>query len=274
MNFAFGHVGEHVLKFRFLLTSQFNFTEFALTVQCNFTRFLLVTNNSNFVTRSRNTGQTEDFHRNGRTCFQYFLTQFVTHRTNAAVFETTQNDIALVQGTFANQDGSNRATTFIQEGFDNRTARHTFTHSFQFQYFGLQQDSIQQFVDTGTRFRRNVNELALAAPLFRHDAVLGQFVFNAIWIRFRFIDFVDCNNYRHTCRFRVLDSFDSLRHHAVVCCNNQNNDIRCLSTTSTHGGKRGVTRGVQEGDHTVVSFNVVRTDVLSNAARFARGHFR
>ena len=274
MNFTISHVSEHVFKFRFLLTSQFNFTEFALTIQCNFTGFLLVTNHGDFVTSRRNTGQTEDFHRNGRTRFQDFLTQFVTHRTNATVFKTTEYDVAFVQRTFTHQYGSNRTTTFIQEGFDNRTARHTLTDSLQFQNFSLQQNSIQQLIDTGTRFRRNVDELALAAPLFRHDAVLGQFVFNAIRIRFWFIDLVDCNHYRHTCRFRVLDCFDSLRHHAVVCCNNQNNDIRCLSTTSTHGGKRGVTRGIQEGDHTVVSFNVVRTDVLSDAACFARGHFR
>ncbi len=32
--------------------------------------------------------------------------------------------------------------------------------------------------------------------------------------------------------------------------------------------------GVQEGDHAVFSFNVVCTNVLGNAARFARGNFR
>ena len=234
MNFAFSHVSEHVLKFRFLLTRQFDFTEFALTIQRNFTRFLLVTNHGHFITRSRNTGQTEDFHRNGRTRFQNFLTQFVTHRTNATVFETAQNDVALVQSTFANQNGCHRTTTFIQEGFDNRTAGHTVTYRFQLQNFSLQQDSIQQVINTGTRFRRNRDELRFAAPLFRHNAVLRQFVFNAIHIRFRFVDLVDRNHYRHLSRFCVLDSFDSLWHHAIVGSDNQNNDIRCLRTTSTH----------------------------------------
>ena len=55
VNFAFGHVGEHVLKLRFLLTSQFNFTEFTLTIQRNFTCFFLVTHNGHFVTGSRYT---------------------------------------------------------------------------------------------------------------------------------------------------------------------------------------------------------------------------
>ncbi len=119
-----------------------------------------------------------------------------------------------------------------------------------------------------------MNELAFTAPLFRQNAVLGQFVLNAIRIGFRLIDFVHRNHDRHTCRFRVLDSFDSLRHHAVVCRYHQNHDIRCLGAASTHRSKRGVTWGVQEGDHPVVSFNVVSTDVLGNAARFARGYFR
>ena len=234
MNFAFGHVREHVLKFRFLLTSQFHFTEFTLTVQSHFTRFLLVTYNGHFVTRGRNTGQTQDFHWNGWTRFQHFLTQFVTHRTNATVFETTQYDVTLVQGTFTNQNGRYRTTTFIQEGFDNRAARHTFTNRFQLQNFSLQQDGVQQVVDTGTGFCRNRDELRFAAPLFRHNAVLGELVLNAIHIGFWLIDFVDRNNQRHLRRFRVLDSFNGLWHHAIVCCDNQYNDIRCLSTTSTH----------------------------------------
>src|SRR5699024_12835329 len=83
-------------------------------IQSNFTRFLPVTYNGNFITRSRYAGQAEDFHRNGRTRFQHFLTQFVTHHTNTTVFEATQNDIALVQSTFTYQNGSNRTTTFIE----------------------------------------------------------------------------------------------------------------------------------------------------------------
>ena len=179
-----------------------------------------------------------------------------------------------MQRTFAYQNGCNRTTTFIEEGFDHRAARHTVANRFQLQNFSLQQDSIQQIVNTGTGFSGYRDELRFAAPLFRHNAVLRELVFNAIKVRFRLINFVHRNDQRYLRRFRVLDSFDSLRHHAVVCRHDQNHDIRRLRTTSTHRSKRGVTRGIQEGDHTVVGFNVVRTDVLGNAARFARGHFR
>ncbi|MNZ77087.1 hypothetical protein D3C78_956120 [compost metagenome] len=205
-----------------------------MTVQRNFTRFLLVTHHSRFITRGWNAGQTQDLNRNRRTCRGHFATQFVTHRTHAAVFEATQNDIALVQRTFLYQHGSNRTTTFIQEGFDNHTAGHAAAYRFQFENFGLQQDGVQQLVDTGTGFRRYVNELRFAAPLFRHNAVLRQFLLNAVRIGFRLVNFVHCNNQRHLRCFRMLDSFDGLRHYAVVGSNNQNNDVSRLSTTGTH----------------------------------------
>ncbi|CSC07544.1 Uncharacterised protein [Vibrio cholerae] len=70
----------------------------------------------------------------------------------------------------------------------------------------------------------------------------------------------------------MLDSLDGLWHYAIVRCNNQYYDIRCLCTTSTHSGKRRVSRSIQEGDHAVWRFNVVSTDVLSNTTRFTRSN--
>ena len=71
----------------------------------------------------------------------------------------------------------------------------------------------------------------------------------------------------------MLDSFDSLRHHAIVRCNHQNNDIRCLRTTGTHGGKRGVSRSIQERDSAFIGSHMICTDMLGNTARFAGGDF-
>ena len=70
----------------------------------------------------------------------------------------------------------------------------------------------------------------------------------------------------------MLNSFDGLRHYAVVCSHNQNHDVSCLGTTSTHCGKRSVTRGVEERDHAAFGFNVVCTDVLSNTTGFASSY--
>ena len=70
----------------------------------------------------------------------------------------------------------------------------------------------------------------------------------------------------------MLDGFDGLRHDAVIGSDDQYHDIGRLGTTGTHGGKRGVTRSIQEGDHATVGFDVVGTDVLGNTTGFASGN--
>ena len=119
-----------------------------------------------------------------------------------------------------------------------------------------------------------MNELRIAAPLFRDDAVLRQLVLDTIRIGLGLIDLVHGHDHRYTSSFRVLDGFDGLRHDAVVGRHHQDDHVGGFRTASTHGGKRRVTRGIQEGHATVVIFHMVGTDVLGNTARFASGDFR
>ena len=67
----------------------------------------------------------------------------------------------------------------------------------------------------------------------------------------------------------MLDRLDRLRHDTVVGGHHEDDDIGRLGTTSTHGGKRCVTRRVQEGDATMFAFDVVGTDMLGDATGFA-----
>ena len=60
---------------------------------------------------------------------------------------------------------------------------------------------------------------------------------------------------------------------AVVCSDNQNNDIGYVRSPSPHGGKGFVTRSVEEGDRSLAPFDGVRTDVLGDASRFPSRHF-
>ena len=60
------------------------------------------------------------------------------------------------------------------------------------------------------------------------------------------VDLVDRDHDWNPSRFGVLDSLFGLRHHAVVGGDHQNHDVSCLSTTGTHGGKRLMTRCVEE----------------------------
>ena len=67
----------------------------------------------------------------------------------------------------------------------------------------------------------------------------------------------------------MVNRLNGLRHNAVVCRNNQNDNIGNLCTTSTHSGKGLVTWGIDEGNLTAVNGDLRSTDCLSNAASLA-----
>jgi hypothetical protein len=46
----------------------------------------------------------------------------------------------------------------------------------------------------------------------------------------------------------VRDGFDRLRHHLIVSCDDQDDDVGDLRAAGAHGGERFVARRVQERD--------------------------
>ncbi|CSC60458.1 Uncharacterised protein [Vibrio cholerae] len=137
------HVREHVLQFRLLLTRQFHFAELTCTVVSHFTRFTLITYYGCFITGRWNTRQTQDFNWDRWARFFNFVTDFITHCTNAAIFLATQNNVTLTQSARLNQNSCYRTTAFIQTRFDDHARRHTLFHRFQLKNFSLQQNSFQ-----------------------------------------------------------------------------------------------------------------------------------
>ena len=65
----------------------------------------------------------------------------------------------------------------------------------------------------------------------------------------------------------MRNRFLRLRHHAVVCCNDQDCDVGHLRTTRAHGRERLVPRGVEECDLPSVVLDLVSADVLRDAPR-------
>ena len=61
------------------------------------------------------------------------------------------------------------------------------------------------------------------------------------------VDLVDRDHDRHVGRLGVVERLDGLRHDAVIGRDDEHRDVGDLGTTSTHGGERLVTRGVDEG---------------------------
>ena len=174
-----------------------------------------------------------------------------------------------MQGTGLNQHGCNRATSLVQTGFNDKTFCHCFDRCGQFQNFSLQQDVFQQGIDTLSGFCRNRNKRNVATVFFRNDVFCNEFLRNAIDVGSLFINLVDCHNDRNASRFRMRNRFLRLRHDAIVSSDNQNNDIGRFRTTGTHSSKSFMARSIEESHNTATGFDVIRTDMLGNATRFA-----
>ena len=69
----------------------------------------------------------------------------------------------------------------------------------------------------------------------------------------------------------MIDRLDGLRHDAVVGSHHQDDDVGGLSTTGSHLGERSVARRVDEGDLLAVALDLIRTDVLGDAAGLTVG---
>src|SRR5580693_700996 len=99
----------------------------------------------------------------------------------------------------------------------------------------------------------------------------------------RFIDFID-RNYQSDFAlvlFYEPDNFFCLRHDAVICCNDKNNNVRHSGASCAHGRKSSMAWSVKKGDGlwpicitSVSGWNWHRKspDVLSDTASLALGH--
>ena len=142
----------------------------------------------------------------------------------------------------------------------------------QLEYLGLQQHRLQKAVDAIARLGRDLGELDVTAPLFRHDLLGHQLLHDPVRVCIRLVHLVDRDHDRHLRRTCVLDRLLGLRHHAVISGNDKDDDVGGLGASGTHRREGGVTRGVEERNHAVVGLHVIRTDVLRDTAGLARGH--
>ena len=67
--------------------------------------------------------------------------------------------------------------------------------------------------------------------------------------------------------------FARLRHHAVVGSDHQDDDVGRFRAPGTHRGERLVARRIEESEHAARRLDVVRADVLRDAARFTGSDF-
>ena len=166
--------------------------------------------------------------------------------------------------TTCNQNSSNRAATTVKLSLKNVTRRKSVWIGLQLKDICLQKNSLEKIVDAQILLSGNVNKHVLSAPLLRNNTVLGELLTNAGRIRTWLINLVDGNNNWNTSSLCMVDRLNGLRHNAVVCSNNQDDNIGNLCTTSTHSGKGLVTWGINEGNLTAVNGDLRSTDCLCN----------
>src|SRR5690606_37653340 len=128
--------------------------------------------------------------------------------------------------------------------------------------FCNEQDRLKQLLQAHPLLSGYIHEDVISAPIFWYDAMLRQLLLDPLWIRLWLIDLIHCDDDRHVSGLRMVDRFDSLRHDAVVGCDDEDGDVRHLSTTCPHRRERFVTRRVEERDLLALDLHLICPDVL------------
>ena len=138
----------------------------------------------------------------------------------------------------------------------------------QILHVGDQQNHFEQQVEICLGLGRNRHHDGIAAPVFGQQAAIGKLLLDAVGLRVRLVDLVDRDDDRNLGGFGVVDGFERLRHDAVVGRDHQHHDIGDLGAAGAHAGERFVARRIDEDDLLAVLFDVIRADVLRDAAGF------
>ena len=146
----------------------------------------------------------------------------------------------------------NSTSSLVDSGFKNLTDSPTVRISLQLKHFSLQEDSIQEIIDTNLLQSRYFAVQSLSTPFFRHETQIGELLLYSVRVCLREITLVDGYNDRNLCSFSMVDGFPCLRHDTVVCRNNKYYDICNLSSSGSHHTECSVTRSIQEYDFTLI----------------------
>ena len=117
----------------------------------------------------------------------------------------------------------------------------------------------------------NLGELGVAAEVGGLQAVLGELGFHAVHVGGRQVALVDGDDDGFPRFFGVFDRLDRLRHDAVIGGDDEDDDVGDVGAAGAHVGENRVARSVEEGDFLIVVDDLIGTDVLGDATRFAGG---
>src|SRR5579862_3734679 len=225
--------------------------------------------------RVRRTIEPEDLHRFAGERLLDLLAPVVEERLHTPVRGTGHDGVPDLQGAALHEHRRDGAAADVESRLDDRAGRLRVRIRLRAD-LGVcdEQDPRQQVVETLLGFCRDGRELRCPAPLLRLETFGRELGLHPVRVRVRQIDLVDGDDDRHVGSSRVRDRLLRLRHDAVVGGDDENGDVRHLRTAGAHGGERLVARRVEECDLPAVDVDLVRADVLRDAARFRLDHLR
>ena len=174
------------------------------------------------------------------------VSAIVKHGSNLAVDVAYNEIVAGVERAVLHEDGGHRAAAAIEFGFEHDARCSAFWSGLQLREIGDQADHFEQKIQIGFLFRRDVDENRFAAPVFRHQAAIGELFLHAIGHGVGLVDLVDCDNDGNFRGMRVIDGFDRLRHHAIIGSHDQHDDVSGLGAARTHASEGFVTGRIEK----------------------------
>ena len=181
-----------------------------------------------------------------------------------------------MEGTALDDDVGDRTATAVEVRLDGDTlglhvrVDHELVAELD---VGREEHLLQQRLDIGALLGGDVDEHGVAAVLLGDQTVLGELATDLVRGRALLVDLVHRDHDRDLGGLGVVDRLHRLRHDTVVGGHDQDGDVGGLGTTGTHGGERLVTRGIQQGQQTLLVVDLHRhlvgTDVLGDAAGLA-----
>ena len=203
----------------------------------------------------------------------------VKHGAHFAVHIAHYKVVAVAQGAVLHQQRRHWSAPAIQLGFEDHAGCRTIRGRLQFLQVGHQADHFHQQVQVGFLLGRDIHEYRGPAPVFRHQAAVGQLLLDPIRQSVGLVDLVDRNNDGHFRGVSVVNGFERLRHHAVIGGHHQHDDVSGFGSARPHAGEGFVAGRVEEYDLAAVCRRVlvqngyfVRADVLRDATGFASRH--
>ena len=165
-----------------------------------------------------------------------------------------------------------RPTAKIDFGLDNDTAGLGLRVGLELKHICLEQDHLEQIIDSGALDRRDWHGHRFPTPVFGRNVTLLHLRLDLLDVGALHVHLIDGDQERDLGVLRVFQRLVRLRHEAVIGRDHKHGDIGDIGSTGAHFRKRRMTRSVEESDLPIVKLDLVGTDVLRDSSRFTGGH--